>query len=131
MILDSSAVIAILLREPGCGPLIDTVCDTPEVGIGAPNLVETGIVLSARTGMDGRGLLARFLAEAAVVMIPFSDAHWATAIDAWLRFGKGRHAAALDFGDCLAYATARVAGQPLLCVGDDFAKTDLETVVAQ
>ncbi len=127
MILDSSAVVAMLLREPGCESLIEVVCSAGDVGIGAPTLVESGIVLSARTQDDGRGLLARFLAEASVVSIPFSDVHWSTAIDAWLRFGKGRHAAALNFGDCLAYATARVAGRALLCVGDDFAKTDLET----
>ncbi len=90
--------------------------------------METSIVLSARTGNDSRGILSRFLAEAAITTIPFGDAHWSTAVEAWLRFGKGRHPAALNFGDCLAYATARVAGRPLLCVGNDFARTDLETV---
>ncbi len=129
MILDSSAVVAILLREPGYESLLDTLCETAEAGIGAPTLVEAGIVLAARTKTDSRGLLARFLAEAAVITIPFSDAHFSTAIDAWLRFGKGRHPAALNYGDCLAYATARVAGQPLLCTGNDFAQTDLQTVV--
>ncbi len=129
MILDSSAVVAILLREPGYESLLDTLCETAEAGIGAPTLVEAGIVLAARTRTDSRGLLARFLAEAAVITIPFSDAHFSTAIDAWLRFGKGRHPAALNYGDCLAYATARVAGQPLLCTGNDFAQTDLQTVV--
>jgi len=125
MILDSSAAVAILLREPGYEPLLEAVCSASEVGLGAPNLVETGIVLSARRDSDARGLLARFIAEAAIVVVPFSDAHWSTAVDAWLRFGKGRHPAALNFGDCLAYATARVAGRPLLCVGNDFAETDL------
>lgn len=125
MILDSSAVIAILLREPGYEALLDSVCDTREVGIGVPTLVETGIVLAARIGHDSRSSLSRFIAEAGVATIPFGDAHWSSAIHAWLHFGKGRHPAALNFGDCLAYATARVAGQPLLCVGDDFAQTDL------
>ena len=128
MILDSSAVVAILLREPRYESLLDTLCETAEAGIGAPTLVEAGIVLAARTKTDSRGLLARFLAEAAVITIPFSDAHFSTAVDAWLRFGKGRHPAALNYGDCLAYATARVAGQPLLCTGNDFAQTDLQTV---
>ena len=59
-------------------------------------------------------------------MVPFGDAHYSAAVDAWLRFGKGRHRASLDFGDCLAYATARLANQPLLCVGEDFARTDLQ-----
>jgi ribonuclease VapC len=66
------------------------------------------------------------LSEASVVTIPFGDVHWGSAVDAWLRYGRGRHRANLNFGDCLAYATAKVAGQPLLCVGDDFARTDLE-----
>ncbi len=128
MILDSSAVVAILLQEPEHEPLLEALSGASEAGIGAPNLVEAGIVLSARTGRDARGLISRFLAEAGVIVVPLSDAHWATAVDAWLRFGKGRHPAALNFGDCLAFATARVAGWPLLCTGDDFARTDLETV---
>jgi ribonuclease VapC len=126
VILDSSAVIAIILREPGHEGMLDAVCDSREVGIAAPTLVEATIVLSSSIGKDGRGLLARFLAEAGVLTIPFSEPHWSSAVDAWLRFGKGRHKAALNFGDCLAHAVARVAGRPLLCVGDDFARTDLE-----
>jgi ribonuclease VapC len=128
MILDSSAVVAILLREPGFEPLLDAVSDTTDVGIGAPTLVEAAIVLSARVGSDSRGMLARFLAEAVITTIPFSEAHWSVAVDAWLRFGKGRHPAALNFGDCIAYATARVAGKPLLYTGEDFGRTDLETI---
>lgn len=126
MILDSSAVIAILLREPGHEALLEALCDSPQVGFAAPTLVEAAIVLSSRIGKDSRGLLARFLAESGVLTIPFSEAHWSSAVDAWLRFGKGRHEAALNFGDCLSYAAARVAGQPLLCIGDDFTRTDLE-----
>lgn len=64
--------------------------------------------------------------ELSIDVLPFGEAHWAVALDAWLRFGKGRHRAALSLGDCLAFATARVAGRPLLCTGRDFAKTDLE-----
>jgi ribonuclease VapC len=127
MILDSSAVVAILLREPGHDALLETLSGAPEVGIGAPTLVEAAIVLSARTGSDSRGLLSRFLAESGVVTIPMTDAHWSTAVDAWLRFGKGRHPAALNFGDCLSFATARVSNRALLCVGNDFARTDLHT----
>ena len=77
---------------------------------------------------DGQNIfdpLTAFLAEVQAVVIPFERDHWAAAADAFRRFGKGRHAAALTFGDCLAYATAKVAGEPLLCKGDDFAKTDL------
>jgi len=60
------------------------------------------------------------------VPIPFGEAHYGSAVEAWLRYGKGRHPAGLNFGDCMAYATARVAGRPLLCTGEDFPRTDLE-----
>jgi ribonuclease VapC len=95
------------------------------VGIGAPTLVEAGIVLSARLGRDARGLLARFLEEAGISVVPFTEAHHGTALGAWLKYGRGRHAAGLNFGDCLAYAVAKLAGMPLLCTGDDFRQTDL------
>lgn len=125
MILDSSAVVAVLLREPGHELLLGAMAGAASLGIGAPTLVETTIVLSARLGRDARGLVSRFLLEADVILVPFTDAHFGTAVSAWLRFGRGRHPAGLNFGDCLAYATARVAGQPLLYTGDDFAQTDL------
>ena len=81
--------------------------------------------MSARLRRDGRGALARLLQEAGIVVVPFGEAHYGTAVDAWLRFGKGRHPAALNFGDCLSYAVAKLSDRPLLCVGDDFTKTDL------
>ncbi len=126
MILDSSAIVAILFREPGVETLVDKLSSTPAVGVGAPTLVETTIVSSHRLGRDARGLLARFLDEADVAIVPFGDMHAAVATDAWLRYGKGRHKAALNYGDCLAYAVAKVANQPLLCVGGDFPETDLD-----
>jgi ribonuclease VapC len=76
-------------------------------------------------GPDGKRLLATFLMEAEIAVVPFGDAHWKAAIDAHRRYGKGRHPAGLNFGDCLTYATAKLAGEPLLCTGRDFAKTDL------
>jgi ribonuclease VapC len=126
MILDSSAVIAILLREPGYQVLFDKLAGGSLVGIGVPTLAETTIVLSARLKGDARGLLSRFLTEASVATIPFGDAHWGSTVDAWLTYGKGRHPASLNFGDCLAYATAKVANRPLLCIGDEFPRTDIE-----
>lgn len=125
MILDSSAVVAILMREPGHEALQVRIAGAPRVAIGAPTLLEVGIVLAARWGQDVRGLLSRFLLEADVATIPFTDAHFGSALGAWLRFGRGRHPAQLNFGDCLAYATAVIAGEPLLFVGDDFAQTDI------
>jgi ribonuclease VapC len=75
--------------------------------------------------LDARGLVTRFLSETHVNVIPFTDVHFGLALEAWLAYGKGRHPAALNFGDCLAYAVAKYAERPLLCVGDDFAQTGL------
>ncbi len=126
MILDSSAVVAVVFREPGWERLLQRMESSPRLAIGAATLVETTIVLSARLKRDARGLMARFLQEAGVVVSSLTEAHYGLALDAWLRFGKGRHPAALNFGDCLSYATARLAGEALLCVGDDFPRTDLD-----
>ena len=125
MILDTSAIVAMLLREPGHAALYRKVAGAPSVGVGAPTLVESGTVLSSRLRSDARGLLARFLQEAEATVVPFGEPHWAAAHQAWLRFGKGRHPAALNLGDCASYATAAVAREPLLCTGTDFPQTDL------
>ena len=125
MIVDSSAVVAIFFQEPGYELLMEKVADATQIGIGAPTLVECGIVLSARMAKDARGLLVRFLREANIVTIPFSEEHFGIAIGAWQKYGKGRHPASLNFGDCLSYAVAKLANMPLLFVGDDFPLTDL------
>lgn len=127
MIVDSSALVAVLLREPGYEAVLDRLEDEPAAGVGAATLAETGIVLAARMGVRGRTLLARFVEESDLVVIPLSAEHWGVAVDAYLRYGKGqRHPARLNYGDCLTYAVARLAGEPLLCVGNDFPHTDLE-----
>ena len=125
MIVDSSAVVGIILREPRHEALLEKLAQAGAVGMGAPSLAETGIVLAARLSMDPRGLLGRVLQEFSVEVLPFTEAHWGVALDAFSQFGKGRHPAGLNFGDCMAYAMAAVARQPLLCVGNDFAKTDI------
>lgn len=129
MILDSSAIVAVLLRQRDHEPLVERLAAADVIGVGAPTLGETGIVLGARLGATGKSLLARFVEESGSLVIPFGDEHWRVAVDAFLRFGKGRHPAALNFGDCLTYATAQIAQRPLLCVGDDFARTDIELAV--
>lgn len=86
------------------------------------------MVLLARFGPRGKTALARFLQENRVDVLAFGEAHVDVALDAFSRFGKGRHPAALNFGDCCSYATATVAREPLLCIGDDFPQTDLELV---
>ncbi|MGH9189146.1 MAG: type II toxin-antitoxin system VapC family toxin [Acidimicrobiales bacterium] len=128
MIVDSSAIVAILLRQPGFEGVLDLVEPATPLGIGAPTLAETGLVLTARLGLPARSLLARFLDESDMAVVPFGRQHWDVAVGAFARFGKGRHRAALNFGDCLTYAIARLADEPLLCLGDDFARTDLAIV---
>ncbi len=131
MIVDSSAVVGILLREPGWETLLDHIAlADPAPGIGAPTLAEAGIVLAARLGIPGKTLLARFVQESGMRQVAFTADHWMVAIDAFVRYGKGRHPAALNFGDCLTYATSRLADEPLLCIGDDFSKTELSLVIA-
>jgi ribonuclease VapC len=127
VIVDSSALVAITFAEPGYQELIVKLADAPSAGIGTPTLAETGVVLAARMGHDSRDLVIRLLDELSIEEIPFGERHWREAIDAYLRFGKGRHKARLNFGDCLTYAVARLANEPLLFVGDDFPETDLES----
>lgn len=125
MILDTSAIVAVALKEPSHEALLSKLAKARHAGVGLPTLTETAIVLSARLKQDARGILSRFLMEGSISTVPFGDAHFSVAVDAWLRYGKGRHPASLNFGDCLAYATAKIAGEALLCIGDDFGRTDL------
>ena len=126
MILDSSAIVAIICREPGYEELVGRMRETSSLGISAPTLLATGMVLEGRFSLD-RSVLERFLLDFEVVTIPFGDLHWREALEAYRRYGKGRHKAALNFGDCLSYATARLADQELLFVGNDFLHTDIGT----
>ena len=126
MILDSSAIVALVLEEPGHGRLSDLAADASRRGVGTPTLVETGIVLHRRVGAVARSALQRLIDDHEIDILPFTERHWPIALRAFARYGKGRHQAALNLGDCFTYATASLAGEPLLCVGDDFAQTDLE-----
>jgi len=128
LIVDSSAVLAILFRENDAEMLLSAIAGASVVGIGSPTAVETGLVLTARLQRDATGVLLRFFEETSIQVVPFTNFHWQRAIEAYARFGKGRHPAALNFGDCMTYATASLARQPLLCRGGDFRKTDLELV---
>lgn len=96
------------------------------LGVGAPTLAETGIVLAARLGAEARPTLAMLVEELGLSVVPFEAIHAREARQAFLRYGRGCHPARLNFGDCLTYAVAKVAGQRLLFVGSDFAQTDLE-----
>jgi ribonuclease VapC len=127
MILDSSAIVAIILKEPGYDLVLQKIIKARQAGVGAPTLVECTIVISSRLSLDARGKLARFLEELNITVMPFTEVHYGTAIGAWLKYGKGRHPASLNFGDCITYAIAKVSGLPLLFLGDDFSKTDITT----
>ena len=128
MIIETSALMAIVFREPGHEALLSQIQAATLVAAGTPTLTEAGIVLEARLGDRAPALLERLLDELAVEEVSFGSVHWREAVDAYRRFGKGRHPAALNFGDCMTYAVARHTGEPLLCVGDDFTRTDLELV---
>jgi ribonuclease VapC len=126
VIVDSSAIVAVACREPGFELPLDKLVASTSTAIGTPTLAETGIVLAARFRRDTRGLLVRLLDEFEVTEVPFGEPHWREAIRAYWRFGRGRHPANLNYGDCLSYAVAHLAQEPLLFVGDDFASTDLD-----
>ena len=126
MIVDSSAIVAILLKEPGYERLRDHLAAAQQVSVGAPTVAESSLVLCASLGHAGKTLLARLLQEAGIEVVEFGADHWTVAADAFLAYGKGRHRAGLNFGDCLTYAAAKLAEEPLLCLGDDFSATDLE-----
>lgn len=125
MILDTSAILAILLGEPGHDALLRKLLTTERKGVAAPTLLESAMVLSRRHGADAPGIVDRWVRHFDVSVVNFGEPHWRAAAEAFQRFGKGRHPAALNFGDCLSYATARLADRPLLFVGEDFTRTDL------
>lgn len=130
MILDSSAVVAMLVEEKGYRQLVEAMEDAEVVGIGAPTLLETDMVMNGRFGLRGSGLVARFLEENHVVVVPFDKEHRHIAVEAFIRYGKGHHPARLNYGDCMTYAIAYVAAHPLLFTGNDFAHTDIPAALA-
>lgn len=125
VMFDSSAVLAILKEEPGHRQLHSKLEKADDLAIGAPTLFETAMVAIGRFRGEGEALVEQFLDDWKVDVLPFGEGHWHIADDAFARFGKGRHPAALNYGDCMAYASARLAGMPLLFVGNDFARTDI------
>jgi ribonuclease VapC len=123
--IDSSALLAILLGEAGALDLVDVILEADTARVGAPTLVETAIVLGNRRGKPSIGEVVGLIEELGVTVVPFDTMQMTVAVDAFERFGRGRHKAALNFGHCLAYATAATARDSLLFVGQDFAKTDI------
>jgi ribonuclease VapC len=126
MIIDSSALIAILRLEPERPVLIDAIVRASRRMVAAPTLLEASMVLAGDGPRELLAPLDRFIARASIVTLPFSDDHAAIARDAFLRYGKGRHPARLNFGDCIAYAVSKAERLPLLFKGGDFRLTDVE-----
>jgi len=128
MVIDTSALIAILQGEPERHAFIEAIdaADSRRMSVAA--FVETSIVIEAKYGNEGLRDLDRFIGLAGVELIPVSVEQAQAARTAFSRFGKGRHRAALNYGDCFSYALAVVFGEALLCKGDDFRHTDLMVV---
>jgi ribonuclease VapC len=126
MTVDASVVIAILLSESGALDLVDRILEADVVRIGTPTLVKTAVVLGHKQQRPSLKELKSLIDELGITVVAFDAEHWESAAAAFERFGRGRHKASLNFGDCMAYATAAVAGDSLLFLGNDFSKTDIK-----
>ncbi len=126
LVVDTSAAVAILNGEPGSEELIDHLDKAESRLMSAATLLELGIVMEARMGPAGAGLVERFVRDGEIHIVSVDRTHVDRAMEGWRRFGKGRHPAALNFGDCFSYALAVATGSPVLCVGEDFPATDIE-----
>ena len=125
MVIDSSALMAILSGEPEERLFRQLISRASNRLLGAPSRVELGIVALARRGEPGLEEMQALIDHLDLEVVALSDEQAALAIDAFRRFGKGRHPAGLNFGDCFSYALARLTQEPLLFKGDDFSQTDL------
>jgi ribonuclease VapC len=128
LVVDTSAAVAVLTREPGWEGLVDAMDQAAQRLMSAATFVELGIVLESRLGTMAGGIADRFVRDAGIEVLPVDLAQARDAVDAWRRFGKGRHPASLDYGDCFTYALATTHNVPVLCVGNDFPRCDLETL---
>lgn len=129
MVVDTSALLAILGDEPERRLFIERIEGAEVRLLSAATFVETSIVLEARHGAEGVRLMDLFLDRAQIEITPVDDEQAREARLAFSRFGKGRHRAALNFGDCFSYALAITAGEPLLFKGDDFGLTDVSPAI--
>lgn len=125
LVVDTSAVVAILQSERGSDGLVVHLAGAGPCVMSAASRVEVGIVIEARLGAPGADVVERLLRDAAISVVPVDLDAAERALGAWRRYGKGRHPAALNYGDCFTYALAEVTGFPVLCTGKDFAATDL------
>lgn len=128
VVVDTSAAVAILLSEAHAESLLAALDAAEERLMSAATFVELGAVIEAKLRPSGAGITTRFVDEGGIEVVAFDRSQADRALEGWRRFGKGRHPAALNLGDCFTYGLAIAANQPVLCVGDDFAQTDVEVV---
>lgn len=129
MVLDTSALVAVLFAEPEARAFAEAIAADGRRLLSAANLVEASILVEARRGEPAGRELDLLIHRAGVLVTALDQRQAEEARRAWRRFGRGRHPAGLNYGDCFAYALARSSGEPLLSKGDDFAKTDVRRVV--
>lgn len=129
MVIDSSALAAILFGEPEYRIFIEAIEGAGERLMSVANWVEVSIVVTTRHGAEGDLALQRFMERAGIEIVPLDLEQGKLAREAWQQFGKGRHPAGLNFGDCFAYALSRQRGQRLLYKGEDFSKTDISGAI--
>lgn len=130
MVIDTSAIIAILLDEPTVGRIADAIASASVRLLSATNLVEASIAVERRTGDSGGRELDLLIYWTGIEIVPVDQDQAELARVAWRRFGKGRDRAGLNYGDCFAYALAKSRRVPLLFVGNDFSYTDVEPALA-
>lgn len=128
MTLDTSAILAVLLDEAERADFVSRIEQAGRRLVSAVTVLEAGMVIEGRKGDDAGHDLDLFLQRAAIEVVPFDQEQLSHARSAFRRFGKGRHAAGLNFGDCVSYALAQWSGEPLLFKGTDFAATDVPRV---
>jgi ribonuclease VapC len=128
MVLDSSAILAILLNEPEIEVFSSAIETDPVCLLSAASFVETAIVVESRYGEAGGREFDTLIETTGIDIVPLDARQAEVARRAFRSFGKGRHAACLNFGDCFAYALSRVSGEPLLFKGNDFTQTDVQRV---
>ena len=127
MVIDTSALVAILQNEPERGELTSAIEEAESRVMSAVSFVETSMVIESRYGSDGRRDLDLLVSKARLELVSVDTNQAQIARDAFSRYGKGRHPARLNLGDCFSYALAKALDEPLLCKGTDFKRTDITT----
>ena len=129
MIVDTSAVVAVIFDESDAEYFEDEISGATVCRMSVANYFEAAMVIEGRMGEEGARELDSYLETAGIEFVPVRFEHVHAARLAWRRYGKGNHPAGLNFGDCFAYALAEIVGEPLLYKGDDFALTDVESAL--